>query len=73
MPSAGLHGLLHMVYALRGDVKITLLHLVTIAKDDKCRLARLCSSVTPLPHVRLKVTPGDDIQLLFPIHFNVVL
>ena len=26
-----------------------------------------------LPHVRLKVTLGDDIQLLFPIHFNVFL
>ena len=32
-----------------------------------------CSSVTSLPHGRLKVTPGDDIQLLFPIHFNVFL
>ena len=37
------------------------------------RLVRLCSSVTPSPHVRLKVTLGDDIQLLFPIHFNVFL
>ena len=43
------------------------------AKDDKCRLARFCSSVTPLPHVRLKVTQGDDIQLFFPIHLNVFL
>ena len=32
-----------------------------------------CSSVTPLPHVRSKVTLDDDIQLLFPIHFNVLL
>ena len=46
---------------LRGDIKIPLLHLVT------------WSLVTPLPHVRLKVTPGDDIQLLFPIHFSVFL
>ena len=51
---------------VRGDIKILLL-------DDKRRLVRFCSSVTPSPHVRLKVTPGDDIQLLFPIHFNVLL
>ena len=40
------------------------------AKDDKRRLVRFCSSVTPLPDVRLKVAPVDDIQLLFPVHFN---
>ena len=27
----------------------------------------------PSPHGRLKVTPSDDIQLLFPIRFNVFL
>ena len=46
---------------LRGDVKILLSHLVTFCKR---RLVRFCGSVTSLPHVRLKVTPDDDIRLL---------
>ena len=40
---------------------------------NKRWLVRVYSSVTPLPHVRLKVTLGDDIKLLFPIYFNVFL
>ena len=57
----------------RGDINILLLHLVTFCNNGTHRLLRFCGSVTSLPHVRLKVTPGDDIQLLIPIHFNVFL
>ena len=51
---------------IREEVKIPPLHLVTFCKS---RLVRF-SSVTPLPHVKLKVTPGDNIQLLFPIFYK---
>ena len=48
------------IFTTRGDIKILLLHLVG-------------NVLQPLLHVRLKVTLGDDIPLLFPIHFNVFL